>query len=47
MAMFEVIVPSIQRMKNCLVYALWSWSRNTVDFQSHVVTDFLCMLDSD
>ena len=42
--MFEYIKPSVQRMKQSFVYALWSWSRNIADFQPCVITDFLCML---
>ena len=38
--MYEDLVPSVQRMKNTFVYALWSWSRSAVVFQSLVVTDF-------
>ena len=39
--MFEDTVPSAQRMKKHLVYALWSWARFVTDFNSQDNTDFL------
>lgn len=39
-AMFEDIVPSVQRMKFSFVYALWFWSKNSAEFQSLIATVF-------
>ena len=41
---FEDVVPSTQRMKNSLTFAIWSWATANTNIQAMNVFDFLDLL---
>ena len=43
-AVFEDVVASAQRMKNSLIFTLWSWAKTDTNVQILDVIDFLDFL---